>query len=72
MGPVKALQTAFLPAARLLNCDMENEIGSIEKGKFADIIAVAGNPTVDITEMERVKFVMKGGTVIRNDLLVSR
>jgi imidazolonepropionase-like amidohydrolase len=68
LGPVKALQTAFLPAARLLNYDMEKQIGSIEKGKFADIIAVAGNPTVDVTEMERVKFVMKGGVVIRNDL----
>ncbi len=68
LGPVKALQTAFLPAARLLNYDMEKQIGSIEKGKFADVVAVSGNPTVDVTEMERVKFVMKGGTVIRNDL----
>jgi imidazolonepropionase-like amidohydrolase len=65
---VKALQTAFLPAARLLNYDMENQIGSIDKGKFADIIAVSGNPTVDVNEMERVKFVMKGGMVVRNDL----
>jgi len=68
LGPVKALQTAFLPAARLLNYDMEKQIGSIEKGKLADIIAVSGNPTVDVNEMERVKFVMKGGVVIRNDL----
>jgi imidazolonepropionase-like amidohydrolase len=72
MGSVKALQTAFLPAARLLNYDMENETGSIEKGKLADIIAVSGNPTVDVTEMERVKFVMKGGMVIRNDLVAPR
>jgi len=72
MGPVKALQTAFLPAARLLNYDMENQIGSIEKGKFADIIAVSGNPTIDVTEMERVKFVLKGGTVIRNDFVAPR
>jgi len=72
MGPVKALQTAFLPAAQLLNYNMENEIGSIEKGKLADIIAVSGNPTVDVTEMERVKFVMKGGMVIRNDLVAPR
>jgi imidazolonepropionase-like amidohydrolase len=47
---------------------MENHIGSIEKGKFADIIAVAGNPTVDVNEMLRVKFVMKGGVVVKNDL----
>jgi len=67
LGPVKALQTAYLPAARMLNYDWENHIGSIEKGKFADIIAVAGNPTTDVTEMERVKFVMKGGVLVRND-----
>jgi imidazolonepropionase-like amidohydrolase len=72
MSPVKALQTAFLPAAQLLNYNMENEIGSIENGKFADMIAVSGNPTVDVTEMERVKFVMKGGVVIRNDLVAPR
>ena len=72
LGPVKALQTAFLPAAQLLNYDWENHIGSIEKGKFADIIAVSGNPTVDVTEMERVKFVMKGGVVVRNDFATAR
>jgi imidazolonepropionase-like amidohydrolase len=68
LGPVKALQTAFLPAARLLNYDMESQIGSIEKGKLADIIAVSGNPTVDVNEMLHVRFVMKGGVVVRNDL----
>src|SRR5262249_34692040 len=66
-GPGKALEAAYLPAARMLNYDWENHIGSIEKGKFADIIAVAGNPTTDVTEMERVKFVMKGGVLVRND-----
>jgi imidazolonepropionase-like amidohydrolase len=43
-------------------------LGSIEKGKFADIIAVSGNPLADLTEMERVKFVMKGGLVVRNEI----
>jgi len=47
---------------------VEKEIGTLEKGKFADVIAVAGNPLADVTEMERVRFVMKGGMVIRNDL----
>ena len=61
---MKALQTAFLPAARMLNYDMENHIGSIDQGKLADIIAVSGNPTVDVSEMQRVKFVMKGGFVV--------
>ena len=68
MTPTQALQTAFLPAARMLNYGWEGQFGSIEKGKFADIIAVAGNPLDDVTEMERVKFVMKGGLVVRNDL----
>jgi imidazolonepropionase-like amidohydrolase len=67
MTPVRALQTAYLPAARMLNYEWENQIGSIEKGKFADIIAVNGNPLADLSEMERVKFVMKGGMVVRND-----
>jgi imidazolonepropionase-like amidohydrolase len=45
---------------------MSDSLGTVEKGKFADIIAVAGDPLVDITEMQRVQFVMKGGVVVRN------
>jgi imidazolonepropionase-like amidohydrolase len=67
MKNAQALQTAYLTAAHMLNYDWESQVGSIEKGKFADIIAVSGNPLTDITEMERVKFVMKGGMVVRND-----
>ena len=67
MTPAQALQTAYLPAARMLNYGWEADVGSIEKGKFADIIAVSGNPLQDITEMERVRFVMKGGVIARND-----
>jgi imidazolonepropionase-like amidohydrolase len=43
------------------------DIGSIEPGKFADIVAVAGDPLKDITEMERVTFVMKGGIVYKSN-----
>ena len=68
MTPAQALQTAYLPAARMLNYGWERDIGSIEKGKFADIIAGAGNPLDNVAEMERVRFVMKGGLVVRNDL----
>src|SRR5712691_6325649 len=68
MTPAQALQTAFMPAARMLNYDWASQIGSIDRGKFADIIAVAGNPLADVSEMERVKFVMKGGVVIRNEV----
>jgi imidazolonepropionase-like amidohydrolase len=68
MSPAQALQTAYLPAAHMLNYDWENQVGTIEKGKFADIIAVSGNPLMDVTEMERVKFVMKGGLIVRNEI----
>ena len=67
MTPAQALQTAYLPAATMLNYHWEQQIGTIEKGKFADIIAVAGNPLMDVTEMQRVRFVMKGGLAVRND-----
>jgi imidazolonepropionase-like amidohydrolase len=46
----------------------QDRIGSLEKGKFADIIAVAGDPLTDITQLEKVRFVMKGGDVIKNEL----
>jgi imidazolonepropionase-like amidohydrolase len=68
LTPVQTLQTTYMNAAHMLNFGIENEIGTIEKGKFADIIAVSGNPLADVTEMERVSFVMKGGMVIRNDV----
>ena len=49
----------------------QDQIGSIEKGKYADLIAVSGDPLADITELQRVKFVMKGGKIIRNDIAES-
>ena len=57
----------YIGSAHTLNYRMETEIGTVEKGKYADIIAVAGDPLQDITEMERVKFVMKGGMVVRDE-----
>jgi imidazolonepropionase-like amidohydrolase len=65
MTPAQAIQAATTVAAEMMG--WQDLVGSIEKGKFADIIAVAGDPTKDITELERVSFVMKGGQVIRND-----
>jgi imidazolonepropionase-like amidohydrolase len=67
LSPAKTLVTAMMDAANVLNYDWNDRVGSIEKGKFADIVAVAGDPLKDITEMERVRFVMKGGNVVRND-----
>jgi imidazolonepropionase-like amidohydrolase len=68
MTPAQALQTAFLAAANVLNYGWSDRVGSLEKGKYADVIAVSGDPLGDVTEMERVKFVMKGGQVVRNEL----
>jgi imidazolonepropionase-like amidohydrolase len=68
MTPVQALQMAFLPTARMLNYNWVDHIGSVEKGKFADLIAVSGNPLTDISELQRVRFVMKGGWVVKNEL----
>jgi len=45
---------------------MEREIGSIERGKVADLIAVEGDPLSDITLTQRVEFVMKSGQIVRN------
>jgi imidazolonepropionase-like amidohydrolase len=67
MTPAQALQTAFLTAANVLNYGWSDHVGSLEKGKYADVIAVSGDPLSDVTEMERVKFVMKGGQIVRND-----
>ena len=47
-------------------------LGAIEPGHFADFVAVAGDPLADITELERVRFVMKGGRVVRDELSGSR
>jgi imidazolonepropionase-like amidohydrolase len=66
MTPGASLQAATIVDAQMMG--WEDRIGSIEKGKFADLVAVSGDPIKDITEMERMKFVMKGGKVYRNDL----
>jgi imidazolonepropionase-like amidohydrolase len=64
--PVYTLRMATTVNAEIIH--MQDRIGTVEKGKFADIIAVAGDPLQDISEMQRVKFVMKGGVVMRDDL----
>ncbi len=66
MTPLQAIQSATIVAADLL--ERPNDLGTIEVGKFADIIAVSGDPLRDITELERVRFVMKGGEVFRNEI----
>ena len=68
MTPVRAIQSGTTINAEALG--WQDQIGSIEKGKYADLIAVSGDPLADITELQRVKFVMKGGKVVRNETLV--
>jgi imidazolonepropionase-like amidohydrolase len=68
MTPAQALQTAFMTAANVLNYNWASQVGSIERNKFADLVAVSGDPLADVSEMQRVKFVMKGGVVVRNEL----
>jgi len=64
--PLEVIRAVTVTAAEMLG--WQDRIGAIDPGKFADLIAVAGDPVADIHELERVRFVMKGGTVIRNDL----
>ena len=66
MTPMQAIQSATIVAANLL--ERPEDLGAVEAGKYADIIAVVGDPLRDITELERVRFVMKGGNVHRNEI----
>ena len=69
MTPLAAIQTATINAADLLGGTWTKQVGTLEPGKFADMIAVDGDPTKDVTTLERVKFVMKAGAVYKNDYL---
>jgi len=63
MTPAQAIQSATRNAADLLN--MSDQVGSIEVGKFADIVAAPGNPLEDISALQKIDFVMKGGQVYK-------
>jgi imidazolonepropionase-like amidohydrolase len=65
LTPIEAIRAATTSAADLMG--WQDKVGSIDVGKYADLIAVAGDPLADVTELEHVKFVMKGGTVAKND-----
>ena len=65
MSSMAAIKSATTVAARLL--DQGNDLGAVEAGKFADLIAVPGDPLADIGELERVSFVMKGGVVYKGE-----
>ena len=63
MPPMKAIQSATLEAARLI--DMEKDLGTVEAGKLADLVAVPGDPLTDINVVTKVNFVMKGGKIYK-------
>jgi imidazolonepropionase-like amidohydrolase len=65
LTPLQAIQAATVNAADLLG--WAGKVGSLDPGAWADIVAVDGNPLQDVTMLERVKFVMKGGDVVRNE-----
>jgi len=65
MSPMQAIRTGTSVAAELLG--WADQVGTIEPGKWADIVGVSGDPLKDITELQRVKFVMKAGAVYKND-----
>jgi imidazolonepropionase-like amidohydrolase len=66
MTPMQAIRSATLVAAELLQA--QDDLGAIEPGKYADIVAVEGEPLGDIAELERVRFVMKGGQVVKDEI----
>jgi imidazolonepropionase-like amidohydrolase len=66
LTPIEAIRAATTTAAELMG--WQDKVGSIEASKFADLIAVTGDPLADITALERVQFVMKGGVVVRNEI----
>ena len=63
MSPMQAIQAGTMNAATLIG--MDHDVGSVETGKFADLVAVPGNPLADITTLQHPAFVMKGGEVVR-------
>ena len=60
------IRAATISAAELLG--VSSKVGSIEAGKLADVIAVDGDPLTDMTVLERVKFVMKKGVIVKNEI----
>ena len=66
MTPLQAIRAGTATAAELLG--WSDKLGTIEAGKWADLVAVSGDPLKDIKELENVKFVMKGGTVYKNEM----
>ena len=65
-APMRSIVSATSLNAEIMG--WSDRVGSVEAGKFADLIAVTGNPLQDITELQRVRFVMKGGAIVLDEL----
>jgi imidazolonepropionase-like amidohydrolase len=66
MTPMQAIRTGTSNAAELLG--WSDKMGTVEAGKWADLVAVSGDPLKDITELQGVKFVLKSGVIVKNEL----
>jgi imidazolonepropionase-like amidohydrolase len=66
MKPMESIQAATIAAAALLG--WSDSVGTLEPGRYADIVAVKGDPTTDVRLLETISFVMKGGVVVRHDV----
>jgi imidazolonepropionase-like amidohydrolase len=66
LTPMQAIQSATISAADLIG--WKNKVGQLAPGAFADLIAVSGDPLADVTALEKVAFVMKGGSIYKNTL----
>jgi imidazolonepropionase-like amidohydrolase len=69
LPPIEAIRSATSRAAELLG--LQEHVGTLEPGRYADLIALSGDPLADVTELQRVRFVMKGGRVVRDELTSS-
>ena len=64
MTPIQAVRSATTTAAEMLG--MQKDVGSIDAGKYADIVALKGDPLADITLLQKIDFVMKGGEIYKS------
>lgn len=65
--PLEVIRAATLNAAELMG--WQEDVGSVEVGKYADLIAVEGNPLTDIAILQHAEFVMKGGTIVKDAVI---
>ena len=66
MSPTRAIQSGTIINAEAFG--WSDRVGSIDKGKYADLVATSGDPMADITELQRVKLVLKAGAIMKNEL----